>query len=127
MKTIIFLIVLLNILSCSIAKNNIIGEYGYEGENTIDSIIIEKNNVYTHKIFNKEKKIMYIGKSKWKLEKGRITLLDFYTNEDYNLTEFLTDEQASKFLMTVSYPLHKKGKHYVIEANADESIYYTKK
>lgn len=122
-----FLIVLLNILSCcSSAKNNVIGEYGYEGKNTIDSIIIEENNVYTHKIFNKEKKIMYLGKSKWELEKDRITFFDFYTNEDYSLTEFLTEQQASKFLMTVSYPLYKNDQQVIIEINADENIRYYK-
>lgn len=127
MRTIMFLIVLLNILSCcSSAKNNVIGEYGYEGKNTIDSIIIEENNVYTHKIFNKEKKIMYLGKSKWELEKDRITFFDFYTNEDYSLTEFLTEQQASKFLMTVSYPLYKNDQQVIIEINADENIRYYK-
>ncbi|MET3529004.1 hypothetical protein ABID31_000274 [Chryseobacterium flavum] len=34
---------------------------------------------------------MYKGQSNWELEKDRITFFDFYNDEDYNLSEFLTE------------------------------------
>ncbi|EJL73322.1 hypothetical protein [Chryseobacterium populi] len=124
MKKIVLLIVLLFLFSCSTQKNDILGKYEYKGNETIDSLVIEKN-VYTHKIFNKQGKLMYQGQSTWELGKDRITFFNFYNNEDYNLTEFLTEEQAKKFLIKMSCPIYV-NQQVIIETNADENIRYIK-
>ncbi len=49
---------------------------------------------------------MYKGQSNWELEKDRITFFDFYNDEDYNLSEFLTEEHAKKFLIKISCPIY---------------------
>jgi len=127
MKKIFFIIMLLSILSCSISKNTVVGRYGFKGQNTTDLIIVKKDNTYVHKIFNKKKEIMYIGESRYELDSDRIEFFDFYPNEDYELTEFFTSEQASKFFMTISCPVYKENQQVIIEMNADENIKYYKK
>lgn len=114
-------------LSCSISKNTIIGKYEFKGQYTIDVIILEKDNTYIHKIFNKKNETMYVGESRWDLENDRIEFLNFYPNEDYELTEFLTEQDANKFFMTISCPVYKENQKVVIEMNADENVKYYKK
>ncbi|MET3038552.1 hypothetical protein ABXT08_20895 [Chryseobacterium sp. NRRL B-14859] len=126
MRKIPFLAPLLFLISCFNQENKVFGKYEYEGKQTIDSIILEKN-VYTHKIFDKQGRLMYQGNSTWKLEDNRIIFFNFYNNEDYKLTEFLTEEQAKKFLMSLSCPIYNDGKTIIVEANADENIKYYKK
>lgn len=125
MKKIIFLTLSLLFYSCSSNIDNVLGKYEYKGKQTLDSIIIEKN-VYTHKIYNKQGKLMYQGNSTWELDDNRIIFLNFYNNEDYNLTDFLTEEQAQKFLVRFSCPVYNNKKQTVIEANSDENIRYYK-
>jgi len=125
MKKIIYLTMLFLIFSCSINKSAIIGKYEYRGLQTIDSIII-KENVYIHKIFNKDGKLMYQGTSEWEYGDNRIIFLNFYNNEDYNLTEFLTQEEAKDFLIRLSCPVTKSNKKVMIEVNTDENIIYYK-
>lgn len=126
MKKISFLAILFFLTSCSIQENEIIGKYEYKGTVTIDSLIIEKNT-YTHKIFNKKGKLMYQGKSTWELGKNRIVLLNFYDNDDYDLKEFLSEEQAKVFLTRISCPIYKDNQQVIIETNAEENIFYLKK
>ncbi|SHG40899.1 hypothetical protein [Chryseobacterium vrystaatense] len=126
MKRIICVLTLFLFLSCSISKDEVLGKYEYRGEKMIDSIIIE-NDLYTHKIFNKQGKLMYQGSSEWKLLNSRITFSNFYINEDAELENFFTEEQAEEFLMLVSCPVYKDNRQIVIETNADENIRYVKK
>lgn len=127
MQKIFFITVLLTMLSCSISKNDVVGKYEFKGQNTIDLIILEKDNTYIHKIFNKKKEIMYVGESRYELESDRIVFLDFYSNQDYELTEFFTEEHATKFYMTISCPFYKENQKVIIEMNADENMKYYKK
>lgn len=128
MKKSILLFLLLLLLafhSCSNNTDEILGKYEYRGNQTIDSIIIEKN-VYTHKIYNKQKRLMYQGNSTWELNDNRIIFIDFYNNEDYNLTSFLIEDQARKFLIRLSCPIYQNNKKTIIEVNSDENIFYYK-
>ncbi|MFN1217847.1 hypothetical protein ACKW6Q_12840 [Chryseobacterium kwangjuense] len=125
MKNITYVITLFILFSCSDQKNKILGKYEYIGNQTIDSIIIE-DSIYTHMIFNKDGKLMYKGNSQWQFEGNRIIFLNFYNNEDYNLTEFLTEEQANKFLIRLSCPININNKGAIIEVNSHENIVYQK-
>ncbi|EFK36882.1 Uncharacterised protein [Chryseobacterium gleum] len=125
MKKIIFLALSLFFYSCSSNTDEILGKYEYKGKQTLDSIIIEKN-VYIHKIYNKQGKLMYQGNSTWELNDNRIIFYNFYNNEDYNLTDFLTEEQAKKFLIRFSCPIYNENKQTVIQANSDQNILYYK-
>jgi len=69
---------------------------------------------------------LYQGQDKWELDKNRINLQNFYNNEDNELTEPLSNEDAKKFLMLTSYPIDKQNKHIIIEVNTDENIRYEK-
>ncbi|RMZ57911.1 hypothetical protein D1632_16505 [Chryseobacterium nematophagum] len=126
MKKIIFLAILFFLFSCSINKKEILGKYDYKGIDTTDSLII-KENIYIHKIFNKQGKLMYHGESTWEFEKNRIIFFNFYDNEGYDLKEFLTEGQAKKFLTRISCPIYKNNQNIMIEVNADENIIYLKK
>ena len=53
MKQIFFITTIVFLFSCSTQKDDILGKYVFEGTQTIDSLIIEKN-IYVHKIFNKQ-------------------------------------------------------------------------
>lgn len=126
MRKIAFLITLLLLFSCSIQKKEVLGKYEYRGDKMIDSITIE-NNLYVHKIFNNNGKLMYHGSSTWELMNDRIVFLDFYDNEDYELKDFFSEEQAKKFLTRLSCPIYKSNQEIIIETNADENIRYVKK
>jgi len=67
-------------MSCA-AKKSLLGSYSFKGENIIDTLIL-KNDIYIHKIYNKDLKLMYQGEDQWTMEGDRITLLRFYNNED---------------------------------------------
>jgi len=69
---------------------------------------------------------MYQGTSEWEYGDNRIIFLNFYNNEDYNLTEFLTEEEAKNFLTRLSCPVTKSNKKVMIEVNTDENIIYYK-
>lgn len=126
MKQIIFIAAITFLFSCSVQENDILGKYEYKGSQTIDSLIIEKN-VYIHKIFNKQGVLKYHGKSTWELEKNRVVFSNFYNNEDYNLTDFLKEDNAKKFLIKLSCPIYREGQNVILEVNADQNIYYSKK
>lgn len=111
--------------SCSINNKDLLGEFSFTKENVIDSLII-KENTYIHKIYNKNSKLMYKGENKWSLEKDRINLTGFYNNENNEMQEFLSTEDAQKFLMLVSFPVFKSNEDIIIEVNADEDITYRK-
>lgn len=126
MKNIIFLIIPLIFFSCSINKKDVLGKYEYKGDKIVDSIIIQKD-FYKHKIFDKQGKLLYEGQSTWEINKDRIVFSDFYDNEDYDLRDFLSEEQAKLFLMRVSCPIYKHDQQIIIEMNADENIFFIKK
>ncbi|WP_345767400.1 MULTISPECIES: hypothetical protein [Chryseobacterium] len=112
-------------VSCSISKKSLLGNYYFKGENVIDTLIV-KNDIYIHKIYDKNSRLMYQGENQWSLENDRITLLKFYNNEDNKLEEFLPDKDAEKFLMISSFPVYKNDHELIIEVNADENILYRK-
>ncbi|MCL8535481.1 hypothetical protein M9991_01210 [Chryseobacterium gallinarum] len=126
MKQIFFITTIIFLFSCSTQKDDILGRYVFEGTQTIDSLIIEKN-IYVHKIFNKQGTLKYQGQSTWELEKNRIIFLNFYNNEDSNLEEFLTEEDVKRFLIRLSCPIYTKENKTIIEVNADENVIYYKK
>lgn len=111
--------------SCSINNKELIGNYSFKGENVIDTLII-KDDIYVHKIYNKSLKLMYQGENKWTFDKDRINLLNFYNNEDNEFQEPLSNKDAKKFLMLVSFPVYKNNNEIIIEVNADENIKYLK-
>lgn len=111
--------------SCSINNKELIGNYSFTGENVIDTLII-KDDIYVHKIYNKSLKLMYQGENKWTFDKDRINLLNFYNNEDNEFQEPLSNKDAKKFLMLVSFPVYKNNDEIIIEVNADENIKYLK-
>ena len=69
---------------------------------------------------------MYQEENKWTYNKDRINLSGFYNNEDNELQEPLSDKDAKKFLMSVSFPVYKNNNDITIEVNADENIQYLK-
>lgn len=111
-------------MGCSMKTKDILGKYSFTNENITDSLII-KDNIYIHKIFNKDSQLMYQGKDKWILSNDRIDLSGFYNNENNQLEEPLSDEEAKKILMLVSFPVYKKGNNIIIDVNSDENIQYT--
>lgn len=111
--------------SCSINNKELTGNYSFTGENVIDTLII-KDDIYVHKIYNKSLKLMYQGENKWTFDKDRINLLNFYNNEDNEFQEPLSNKDAKKFLMLVSFPVYKNNNEIIIEVNADENIKYLK-
>lgn len=112
-------------ISCSINSKDILGKYSFTNKNITDSLII-KDNIYIHKIFNKDSQLMYQGRDKWVLSNDRIDLSGFYNNENNELEEPLSNEDAKKFLMLVSFPVYKKNSNIIIDVNSDENIQYTK-
>lgn len=110
---------------CSINKKQLLGKYYFTGDNITDTLII-KDDIYIHKIYNKNLKLMYQGENKWAFDKNRINLSGFYNNEDNELQEPLSNEDAEKFLMLVSFPLYKNNNDIIIEVNSDENIQYLK-
>ncbi|MDQ1804131.1 hypothetical protein RAH57_09035 [Chryseobacterium sp. CKR4-1] len=110
-------------VSCTVGKKDVIGKYSYKGDQVVDSLIL-KDDVYIHKIFDKNSQLMYEGRDKWVLEKDRITLFGFYNNENSSLEEPLSNEDAKKFVMIVSFPVFKQDKDVIIEVNSDENILY---
>lgn len=110
-------------LSCTMNKRNLFGIYSFKGENVIDTLIIKKN-IYIHKIYDKNLRLMYQGKDQWSFDGGRVTLLRFYNNEDNELVEPLSSEDAKNFLMITSFPIYKQNKEIIMEVNADENILY---
>jgi len=106
-------------------KRNLFGIYSFKGENVIDTLIIKKN-IYIHKIYDKNLRLMYQGKDQWSFDGGRVTLLRFYNNEDNELVEPLSSEDAKNFLMITSFPIYKQNKEIIMEVNADENILYKK-
>lgn len=127
MKNLITSIVLGSMItiSCDINKKQLIGNYYFTGDNIIDTLII-KDDLYIHKIYNKNLKLMYQEENKWTYNKDRINLSGFYNNEDNELQEPLSDKDAKKFLMSVSFPVYKNNNDIVIKVNADENIQYLK-
>lgn len=119
-----FLVCSLIIVSCTADKEDLIGRYSYHNNQLTDSLIL-KDNLYIHKIFNKDT-LMYEGKGNWSLDENRITLIKFYDNENNLMEEPLSNEAAEKFLMLVSCPVYKNGKEITIDINADEGIEYKK-
>ncbi|WP_294286515.1 hypothetical protein [uncultured Chryseobacterium sp.] len=113
-------------ISCNINKKSLLGNYYFKGENVIDTLIIKKD-IYVHRIYDKNSRLMYQGENQWTLENDRITLLKFYNNEDNKLEEFLSNKDAQKFLMISSFPIYENGNEVTIEVNADENILYKKK
>lgn len=111
-------------MSCA-AKKSLLGSYSFKGENIIDTLIL-KNDIYIHKIYNKDLKLMYQGEDQWTMEGDRITLLRFYNNEDNELEEPLSNKDAEKFLMITSFPVYKQNSETIIEVNSDENILYKK-
>ncbi|MGK6344271.1 hypothetical protein ACMGDK_18825 [Chryseobacterium sp. DT-3] len=112
-------------ISCSINKKDLLGKYSFTGKNVIDTLII-KEDIYVHKIYNKNSQLMYQGKDKWTLERNRINLKGFYNNEDNELLEPLSNEEAKKFLMLTSFPVYEQNNHIIVEINADEDLEYIK-
>ncbi|MCT2408269.1 hypothetical protein NZD88_12020 [Chryseobacterium antibioticum] len=102
-----------------------LGNYSFTRENIIDTLII-KDDMYIHKIYNKNSQLMYQGENKWTLDKDRINLDKFYNNEDNELQEPLSNEDAKKFLMLTSFPIYEQNGHLILEVNADEGILYKK-
>ena len=126
MKQIIFpFLSILMIVSCTISKKELIGKYSFTGNQIKDSLILH-DNIYVHKIFDKDHKLMYTESNKWILDKDRITLFGFYNNENNPLEEHLSNEDAKKFLMITSFPIYKQNKDIIIEVNSDENILYRK-
>ncbi|MGV4413588.1 hypothetical protein [Chryseobacterium sp. T1] len=115
----------MQLVGCGLKKNELIGKYSFQGTNTIDYLVLEKD-IYIHKIYNKDLKLVYESQNKWELENQRITLYGFYSNEDDIFEEFLSNEAAKKFLVIASFPVYKENKNLVIEANSDEGIIYKK-
>ncbi len=113
-------------ISCNINKKSLLGNYYFKGENVIDTLIIKKD-IYVHRIYDKNSRLMYQGENQWTLENDRITLLKFYNNEDNKSEEFLSNKDAQKFLMISSFPIYENGNEVTIEVNADENILYKKK
>jgi len=126
MKQIIFsFLSIFMISSCTLNKKELVGKYSFIGEQINDSLILT-NDKYIHKIFDKNYKLMYIGSNKWTLDNDRITLFDFYSNENNLIDEPLSDEDVKKFLMITSFPVYKKNNEMILEVNADENIFYRK-
>ncbi|WP_300688380.1 hypothetical protein [Chryseobacterium sp.] len=112
-------------ISCSINKKDLLGTYSFTGKNIIDSLII-KEDIYIHKIYNKNSELMYQAKDNWSFAKDRINLEEFYNNEDNELQEPLSNTDAKKFLMLASYPIYRQNDQIIIEVHADENIVYKK-
>ena len=126
MRKIIIFSILGSIIMMSCAgKKSLLGTYSFKGENIIDTLIL-KNDIYIHKIYNKDLKLMYQGEDQWTMEGDRITLLRFYNNEDNELEEPLSNKDAEKFLMITSFPVYKQSSETIIEVNSDENILYKK-
>lgn len=113
-------------IGCNMQKKDIIGKYSFHGANTIDSLIFEKD-IYTHKIYSKNLKLMYKSQDKWSFDKDRITLYGFYNNEDVLIEKYLSNKTAEKFLIIGSFPIYKENKDLIVEVNSDEGIIYIKK
>lgn len=116
---------LITTTSCSINKKDLLGTYSFTGKNIIDSLII-KDDIYIHKIYNKNSELMYEARDNWTFAKDRINLDGFYNNEDNEFEEPLSNTDAKKFLMLASYPIYKQKSQIIIEVNADENIIYKK-
>lgn len=112
-------------ISCSVNKKDLLGRYSFTGKNVIDTLII-KDDMYIHNIYNKNSQLMYQEKDKWTLEKDQINFKNFYNNEDNELLETLSIEEAKKFLMLTSFPIYKQNNHIILEVNADEDLEYIK-
>lgn len=126
MKQIIFpFLSVLMTIGCTIHKKELIGKYSFTGDQISDSLILN-DDMYIHKIYDKDSKLMYTGSDKWILDKDRITLFNFYNNENNLLEEPLSNEDAKKFLMITSFPVYKQNNGMIIEVNADENILYRK-
>lgn len=126
MKKIVFFILLsIVLMSCTIGEKKLLGSYSFQGKNVIDTLIIKKD-IYVHKIYSKDSHLMYQGEGQWTLDGDRITLLQFYNNEDNELESPLLNEDAKKFLMITSFPIYKQDNEIIMEVNADENILYKK-
>lgn len=116
---------LIIMMSCTINRKKILGSYSFKGEYVIDTLII-KNHIFIHKIYDKNLQLKYKEEGEWTLENNRITLLKFYNNEDNELEEPLSNEDAKKFLMITSFPVYEQKNDIIMEVNADENIFYKK-
>lgn len=115
-----------SIISCSLDKKEITGDYKLTGHNLIDSLIILDNGAYIHKLYSNNKILLYQSSGIWNYKNDRIELFSFFDNQDNELNEILSEKDAEKFNIRCSCPVYKKNNATVIDINADEGLYYIK-
>jgi len=130
----IFILLAVLTLSCSINKTSVKGTYvKCNNHNLKDTLILNDNGTYLRKLYSNSNKLVFRNISSWELNKDRIVLKNFLKDEDdisyAEIEEVFSEKiyfQYQKYLMIVSLPLKKEGDTIFISIDQDLNAYYKK-
>jgi len=110
--------------SCTINEKEVYGTYTSPAlENTIDTLILETNEVYHRKLYRKNDKSLLLEESgKWEFKSGEIWLDNFYLDYDYNHNEKRNFEAGRMGVQLI--PISKSGTIEIDYGPYENTKYY---
>ena len=121
------ILILVLITSCTIERNDVVGTYVAQNlNNNIDTLRIFENAKYIRKLYRKsDRSLIYCNTGKWKYTNERITLENFFPDED----EVYSHEEGEfeNVLITSSLNINRKfNKIIIYYMQLTEHKYYEK-
>jgi hypothetical protein len=123
--TIVIILVSTCILSCKQNEIDLAGIYVKEPAiNTQDTLFLYKNKQYKQVLYNSSGLHLMTNNNQWFVnENGRIELLDFYLNFDFDTKDYSYSEEALKTAV-ISSSLPVRGNRIIIDE--DLMVFYEK-
>ena len=126
MRTIIIIILVSTcILSCKQNEGELAGVYVKEPAiNTKDTLFLYEDKLYKQVLYNSSGLHLMTNNAQWTVGKnGRIELLDFFLNYDFETKDYSYSEEAIKTAV-ISSSLTVKGNRIIIDE--DRKVFYEK-
>jgi hypothetical protein len=126
MRTIIIIILVSTcILSCKQSEGGLAGVYVKEPAiNTKDTLFLYENKQYKQVLYNSSGLHLLTNNAQWYVGKnGRVELLDFFLNYDFDTKDYSYSEEAIKTAV-ISSSLPVKGNRIIIDE--DRKVFYEK-
>ena len=118
---------LFSLVSCKVAKEDVIGLYvSHNNVNTIDSVWINEGDNYVNKIYRKaDKSLIYKNAGRWQYSDGYIIFNDFYSEEDEIHTK--EEDDFENVLITTKLPIEKRSGKVIFHHKAMYNNIYLEK